>query len=418
MKLLWFWLIYAGIIVLSAFGVIPYEYAYHPYFILGMGLYLLISFFVTVCSSVKASKKSIVTWLTVLLLVVLQALPALRHINETSDYGELRNVITAFLDTKGAYEMVISLPNCFTGDVELLYVITPIHAVLYETIKFTLLLFAVIFTLIAISKGVKKSSQEREWRNQMKQEGLDISTSEENQLAVEPVLSDAERRRLEEQQRREEAELRRKVEEMQKEEKARKKEEEDNRRKDEENRKKEEEMLLQMSKVNQEEQSLINAASQGDAHTQYELGGWYLKKENNVDAVNWLKQAGNQGHVFAQRQLGAIYLEGIKFIEKDFHEATSWFEKAAEQNDTESQFELGYLFYHGEAGFNADITKGFNWLEKASNGGHIKAQYHLGRLYLDESQTIIPCDYGKRRHIGWVKLSNKGMFAQCRHWQS
>jgi TPR repeat protein len=81
------------------------------------------------------------------------------------------------------------------------------------------------------------------------------------------------------------------------------------------------------------------AAEQGDADAQYNLGIFY-SQDDSVDkdmteAVKWFRKAAEQGVVEAQYNLGICYFEG-EGIDKDMIEAVKWFRKAAEQGDEDA----------------------------------------------------------------------------------
>ena len=76
------------------------------------------------------------------------------------------------------------------------------------------------------------------------------------------------------------------------------------------------------------------AAEQGDAEAQYELGGVYLGGrgvvEDEAEAARWLRLAAEQGHVNAQNTLAFMYILG-RGVVKDEAEAVRWYRMAAEQ---------------------------------------------------------------------------------------
>lgn len=91
------------------------------------------------------------------------------------------------------------------------------------------------------------------------------------------------------------------------------------------------------------------AADQGNADMQYLLARIYMQDEialvledypttetikemaskNLAEGVKWLKKAAEQGHLGAQRGLGAYYYN----VEENMEEARKWFHKVAEQGD-------------------------------------------------------------------------------------
>ena len=77
-----------------------------------------------------------------------------------------------------------------------------------------------------------------------------------------------------------------------------------------------------------------NAAEQGNADVQYDLGrnydGGYFLPQNKTKAAYWYTKAAEQGHTDAQFFLGLLYHKGVG-VETDRAKARYWYTKAAEQ---------------------------------------------------------------------------------------
>jgi TPR repeat protein len=98
--------------------------------------------------------------------------------------------------------------------------------------------------------------------------------------------------------------------------------------------------------------------------------------------IGELQRLAEQGDTEAQYELGTYYEK-----EKNLLEACKWFEEAAERNHVDSQFKLGFFCRWGdEDGFSADVEKGRFWLTQAADQGHSLAQFHLGNLYNSEQR--------------------------------
>jgi TPR repeat protein len=72
--------------------------------------------------------------------------------------------------------------------------------------------------------------------------------------------------------------------------------------------------------------------------------GWRYKygegvKKDLAKAVEWLRQAAEQGYAPAQNALGFCYEFGDG-VEKDLKKAIEWYTKAAEQGDARAQNNL------------------------------------------------------------------------------
>ena len=125
------------------------------------------------------------------------------------------------------------------------------------------------------------------------------------------------------------------------------------------------------------------AAEQGDAKSQYILGGAYYFGEGVAQdlrkAVRWYRAAAEQGHAPAQYNLGVAYDYG-EGIAKDQREAVRWYRAAAEQGHSKAQFNLGEAYYFGE-----DIAKNrreaVRWTRAAAEQGLAAAQFNLGLTY-------------------------------------
>ena len=94
-------------------------------------------------------------------------------------------------------------------------------------------------------------------------------------------------------------------------------------------------MCLEDSEPFTERQGLIDAAQAGDARAQSRLGDIYrigdaLTAQDFAEALKWYTFAAEQGHAFAQNDLGSMILNGFG-ITKDATEAARWYRKSADQ---------------------------------------------------------------------------------------
>ena len=134
---------------------------------------------------------------------------------------------------------------------------------------------------------------------------------------------------------------------------------------------------------NQDIEQLRQAAEEGDASAQYELGakydwGWGVA-EDHEKAVKWYRLAAEQGNVEAQRGLGFKYALGEGVWEDD-QEAVKWWRKAAKQGDASAQSMLGNMYYEGR-GVPDDYREAAQWYQKAAKQGDASAQGRLGFMY-------------------------------------
>ena len=97
----------------------------------------------------------------------------------------------------------------------------------------------------------------------------------------------------------------------------------------------------------QDVEAVVQAAEQGDAKAQNDLGLMYLEgrgvTQDETEAANWFRKAAEQGYVDAQHKLGWMYEWGQGVLE-DRAEAATWYRKAAEQGDAVAQYKLGWMY--------------------------------------------------------------------------
>ena len=125
------------------------------------------------------------------------------------------------------------------------------------------------------------------------------------------------------------------------------------------------------------------AAEQGNAEAQNSLGIMYYNGEgvekNYTEAVKWYRKAAEQGNADAHINLGNRYYYG-EGVEKNYSEAVKWYRKAAEQGNARGQNNLGLSYYNGE-GVEKNYTEAVKWFRKAAEQGYAWAQNSLGIMY-------------------------------------
>ena len=129
----------------------------------------------------------------------------------------------------------------------------------------------------------------------------------------------------------------------------------------------------------------LEAASQGHADAQYELGCCYAEgkgvAQDYAEAVVWWHKAAEHCVAMAQSELGYCYAEG-KGVEQDYTVAASWWSFAAENGIAEAQYELGCCYAEGRGG-EQDCAQAAYWWSEAAEQGMPQAQYELGRCYAE-----------------------------------
>lgn len=140
--------------------------------------------------------------------------------------------------------------------------------------------------------------------------------------------------------------------------------------------------------------SLQERAEWGDVDAQMRLASNYENQQNEVEALKWYFKAASKGNNFAQEKVAYMYSQGIGTI-KDDQKALAWYAKAAEQGNQEAiealrqyalrdnvyaQIELGYLYLNG-LGVPQNGKEALNWYQEAANQGNAVAQNILGVMY-------------------------------------
>ena len=92
----------------------------------------------------------------------------------------------------------------------------------------------------------------------------------------------------------------------------------------------------------------------------------------SVDDFESVKEAAEQGHAWAQFNLGVMYANG-EGIPEDDAEAVRWYRKAAEQGDASAQLNLGVMYAKGE-GVSGDRVQAYAWFSIAAAQGEELAQ--------------------------------------------
>lgn len=128
-------------------------------------------------------------------------------------------------------------------------------------------------------------------------------------------------------------------------------------------------------------------AEQGHAWAQHNLGAMYVRgsgvPQDDIEAVKWTRKAAYQGLVAAQFKMGIMYIRGKGVPENDV-EAVKWLRMAAEQGNAEAQIYLGHMYNKGK-GVSEDDAEAAKWYRKAAEQGIARAQANLGlRYYLGE----------------------------------
>ena len=110
------------------------------------------------------------------------------------------------------------------------------------------------------------------------------------------------------------------------------------------------------------------------------------KQQREMDeAVAMMREAADQGHMWAQALCGDVYGFGWGVV-KDDRLALVYYEKAAKQGHVVSQYNTGNCYDKGQ-GCDQNYERAAEWFEKAARAGHAYAMAGLGLLY-DEGNGV------------------------------
>lgn len=129
---------------------------------------------------------------------------------------------------------------------------------------------------------------------------------------------------------------------------------------------------------------LAPIAANGDADAQYVLGLMYASghgvDQSYYNAGRMYRQAGEQGHVGAQVNLGSLLenCRGIGGCKRE--DAAAWYRRAADQGDAIAQYNLGVMY-----GIGRGVVKS-EWdaktlFRRSAEQGYAPAQYNLAVTY-------------------------------------
>ena len=138
-------------------------------------------------------------------------------------------------------------------------------------------------------------------------------------------------------------------------------------------------------------EAVREAAEQGDATAQFNLGVMYAKGEgvprDDTEAVRWYRQAAEQDHADAQFVLGLMYTNGLGVL-KDDTEAVRWYRGAAVQDHADAQLFLGGMYAAGR-GVLKDFVLAHMWFNIAGANGNEIARESRDNLERDMTRAEI-----------------------------
>ncbi len=156
----------------------------------------------------------------------------------------------------------------------------------------------------------------------------------------------------------------------------------------------------------------------------YELGLIYEENNRKLDkslslAIQYYEKIADYSGDACYR-LGMIYCDGING-KSDYQEAVKWFQKAADKNSTAAIQQIGRMHYFGLGLPKSDFKEARRLYEQAAQKGNGDAQYVLGYLYLfglggkiDEEMAFVwlkkaayQGNFFSQRHLGDIYMRRK-----------
>ncbi|MDY0072324.1 MAG: tetratricopeptide repeat protein [Thauera sp.] len=131
--------------------------------------------------------------------------------------------------------------------------------------------------------------------------------------------------------------------------------------------------------------ALLLAAREGDVDAQYRLGRAALldparSREEADEAVGWIRQAANAGHLGAMIQLGKLYRNGLG-VAQNYSLAHKWIVQAALAGDAEGMLELGRLYRSG-IGVEPDLIQAYVWFNRAAAAHNLEGAHERDNVAL------------------------------------
>jgi len=130
---------------------------------------------------------------------------------------------------------------------------------------------------------------------------------------------------------------------------------------------------------------LLKAKALGYTKASIQLSNMYLKglgyRKNKKKAFKFLNQAVEENDISAMHQLGSFYLKGIG-CKKDEKLALKYFQLSSDNNMSEGMRLLGTLYLDAKH-IKKEYENGFFWLDKAAVAGNIEAIVRMKKLYTD-----------------------------------
>lgn len=125
-----------------------------------------------------------------------------------------------------------------------------------------------------------------------------------------------------------------------------------------------------------------------------------------AEAMQWLTRAAEGGYLPAITDLGGIYLEGGKGVERNGAEALKWFTRAAEQGSRNAYVFMGTILYFG-IDVQANPEQAMEYWQKAADADIPEAHFYLGSALI----RFLPTAADGVKHLEQAADTCKGRLA-------
>lgn len=119
--------------------------------------------------------------------------------------------------------------------------------------------------------------------------------------------------------------------------------------------------------------------------------------EDQYDAAGLYRKAAEEGHLWAQMNLGVCYAKGLG-VNVDQERALELFKSSAEDGYTDAQYQLGCFYMRVPRSLESRKLAGI-WFGKAGAQGHPMACRRMGHLALHGAGNLLPY----KEAVDWIK---------------
>lgn len=120
-----------------------------------------------------------------------------------------------------------------------------------------------------------------------------------------------------------------------------------------------------------------------------DIGNNYYARKEYSKAIYWWRKAAVQGNVYAEAELGSVYITG-KGVPKNYYKAVYWMKKAAYQGYPDAEYIIGVAYAKGIGGAPKDYPQAIYWMKKAAIQGVKPAVKALKVLNKLNSSVVSP----------------------------